>query len=378
MGMSWESVRSHFPVMEHTTYLNSSAVGPMPDFLADAHLRAFQNRVSGPRRDDAALAQQRAGRERMAQYLRVSPDDLAFMGTTTEAINIVAHSLSWQTGDEVVVHDHDFPSNLLPWVRLRERGVVVKQARSDGGRLSVQAVLDQVTARTRVVALSHVFYQTGYRVDLDALGAELHRRGVLLSVDGIQALGLIRPSLTHVDFYMGATFKSLLGSFGLAMLYVRPDVADRLIPSMVGYASLISEEIPSPGEPFVYKAGAQRFQLSHVNTPGLYVLADTLEFFESLGWDAITDRVLALSGSLVEALDHVAGVTVITPRESSARLGIVAFDVDGLDSEEVVGRLDQAGIVCAAREGHVRASVHVYNNEADVMHLVRTVADLAR
>jgi cysteine desulfurase/selenocysteine lyase len=377
-AIDWQSVRDQFPVTEQVTYLDSSAVGPMPKFLADAHLLAFRHRVEGPRRDDVAVAAQRAAVDRMARYLGVDGEDLVFLSSTTEAINVVATALPLQPGDEIVVHDRDFPSNLYPWVRWAERGVHIRRAPSEAGRLSVDAVLEQVTERTRIVALSHVFYQSGYRVDLEALGKALRARGVWLSVDGIQALGLLRPDLRWVDFYMGATFKSLLGPFGLAVLYARRDTAERLRPAMVGYASLATEEIPWETGAFAYRPGAQRFQLSHVNTPGLYILARVLEFLEGIGWDNITARVLELTGAAVEALARMDGVTVLTPADPARRLGIVAFDVGGLAAEEVVRRLRDAGIVVAAREGHVRASFHIYNNEADVDRLVSAVRRLPR
>ena len=378
---AWSAVRDRFPLLRETTYLNCAAIGPMPDFLLQTYQQAVLDRqhlIAGD-----AVARANAG---LAQYLGVDGASLSFWTNTTQAINVVAGSVDWQSGDEVVVNAADFPSNVLPWLRLRDRGVVVRGAEPEAGRLPLEAVAAQVTDRTRLVALSHVMYQTGYRVDLDALGRFLHHRGILLSVDGIQALGLMRPPLTHVDFYMGASFKHLLGPRGLGLLYVRPDVAHRLTPAMVGKASVVLD-MDEPGAladlvqgrtPLRYRDHAGRFQLAHVNTEGLGALADLLTFFDALGWDAITDRVQHLSGLALEGLGSLPGVQRVTPTNAAERLSLAVFRVDGWDARAVVDRLAEQRIVCAAREGAVRAAFHVYNDASDVERLVAAVRALAQ
>ncbi len=378
---AWSAVRDRFPLLRETTYLNCAAIGPMPDFLLETYQQAVLDRQHLIGGDAASRAS--AG---LAQYLGVDSASLSFWTNTTQAINVVAGSVDWQAGDEVVVNAGDFPSNVLPWLRLRDRGVVVRAAGPEAGRLPLEAVAAQVTDRTRLVALSHVMYQTGYRVDLDALGRFLHQRGILLSVDGIQALGLMRPPLTHVDFYMGASFKHLLGPRGLGLLYVRPDVAQRLTPAMVGYAS-VALDMDEPGAladlaqgrtSLRYRDRAGRFQLAHVNTEGLGALADLLMFFDALGWDAITDRVQRLAGLALEGLGGVSGVQLVTPTNDAERLSLAVFRVDGWDARAAVDRLAEQHIVCAAREGAVRAAFHVYNDASDVERLVMAVRGLAQ
>lgn len=377
---AWAPVRERFAVLRDTTYLNCAALGPMPDFLLETYQQAVLDRQHLIPGDAAERA--RAG---LAQYLGVDGTSLSFWTNTTQAINIVAGSIDWRPGDEVVVNAIDFPSNVLPWLRLRDRGVVVKAAQPEHGRLPLAAVAAQVTDKTRLVAVSHVLYQTGYRVDVDALGQFLHQRGILLSVDGIQALGLMRPPMSHVDFYMGASFKHLLGPRGLGLLYVRPEVAERLIPAMVGYASVTPDtedaaalaDLVQGRAPLAYRDRASRFQLAHVNTEGLSALADLLTFFDSLGWDAIRARVQHLSGLALDGLSRVPGVQLVTPADDAERLSLVVFGLAGWDATAVVERLAAQHIVCAARQGAVRAAFHVYNDASDVERLVAAVRELA-
>lgn len=372
MATDWAEIRAHFPIMQDVTYLNCAAVGPMPDFLAATYQQAVLDRMHAVNTDVVAAA-----RRAVAEYLGVPVASLSSWTNTTQGINVVAGSLNWQPGDEVIVNDIDFPSNLIPWIRLRERGVVVKAARSEAGRLSPEAILALVTPRTRLVAVSHVFYQTGYRMDLGTLGQALHERGVLLSVDGIQALGLMVPPLEHVDFYMGASFKHLLGPRGLGLLYVNPEVADRLTPAMVGYASVTGSSEDWWRDGLSYRPGPDRFQLAHVNSEGLYALGALMTFFGTIGWQHITHRVQALSGMAIAQLSAVAGVRVITPVDPAERLSLAVFQVDGVDANRLVEQLADRKIICAAREGHVRAAFHIYNDETDVERLVDAVRAVA-
>lgn len=376
---AWAPVRHRFPVLRRQTYLNCAALGPMPDFL----LETYQQAVLERQHLTPGSAAERA-RAALAQYLGVDGASLSFWTNTTQAINVVAGSIDWRPGDEVVVNASDFPSNVLPWLRLRDRGVVVRAAALEEGRLPLKAIAAHVTSKTRLVALSHVLYQTGYRTDLDALGQFLHQRGIWLSVDGIQALGLMRPPLDHVDFYMGASFKHLLGPRGLGLLYVQPQVADALVPAMVGYASVALDMDDPAGladlvqgrTPLRYREQAGRFQLAHVNTEGLSALADLLSFFDALGWDAVADRVLSLSGLALAGLARLPGVRLVTPQDDAERLSLAVFRVDGWDAHAVVERLAAHQIVCAAREGAVRAAFHVYNDASDVERLVMAVREL--
>ncbi len=373
--VSWEDVRRQFPMATETVYLDAAAVGPTPEFLRESAVRAFVERQR-PRVDAGGAVHARAQRA-FGRFFGVDPEAIVFYANTTDGINVAAHSIDWRAGDEVVVHDRDFPSNLIPWLQLQGRGVKVRVAQSEDGILTDAAIDRVLTSRTRMVAVSHVFYQSGYRMDLAALGARLHLEHILLAVDGIQALGLLQPDLTHVDFYAGAIYKGLCGPLGLGVLYVDPVVAVRLVPDRVGYGSLQSPAIPWDGN-LRYKAGSQRFQPASVNYPALHAAADMLEFLESIGFSRVTKRIVELSGRALGRLAEINGVRVVTPRAPDSRLGIAAFRVSGLEAEDVEEALRTRGVRVAARDGNVRASFHIYNSDDDVNQLVEGVAAVAR
>ena len=373
--VSWDDVRLEFPVAAETVYLDAAAVGPMPNFLRDAAIRAFTERQR-PWSDAGVKIRARA-QAAFGRFLGVDPGAVVFLANTTDGINAAANALDWQAGDEVVVHDRDFPSNLIPWLRLQGRGVQVRAARSEDGVLTESAIEHELSQRTRLMAVSHVFYQSGFRIDLAALGQRLHRDDILLAVDGIQALGLLQPDLTHVDFYSGAIYKGLCGPFGLGVFYVDPSVADRLTPDRVGYGSLNNPAMPWDGD-MPYRAGSQRFQAASVNYPALHAAADMLEYLEAIGFERVTERILELAGRALARLAELEGIRVVTPRDRRSRLGIAAFQVSGLEAEAVAAALAARGVRVAARDGNLRASFHIYNNDDDIDRLVQAVHAVAR
>jgi selenocysteine lyase/cysteine desulfurase len=365
-------IRRLFPACRREAYLDTATASPTPAFVRAAAMRFYRHKAQGfapgrwaPERDRAIA--------RTADYLGAGADEVVLLGNSTEALNLVAASLPWRADDEVVVNDIDFESNLYPWMRLRERGVGVRVARSEDGRLPMAAIEAQLTPRTRLVAVSHVFAQSGVRTDIAALGAMLHRRGILLSVDGTQAAGYIRPDLREVDFYAASIFKGLLGPFGLAFLRVRREVAGSLTPAVVGYGSVATPGAPGD-ETFDWVQGPQRLQFSHLNYPALYGLGASLAYLEGIGWERVTEHVLDLSGQAVAALGALSGVRVATPAAAAERLGIVSFDPPGGDADAVVAALGRRGVRTASRDGRVRVSFHVYNGPEDIERLVGALA----
>ncbi len=162
---------------------------------AEAFLQTKSDGLSG--RSDGLMGLLARCRDRAAAFLGVNAADVAFLGSATEGINQLANGLDWQTGDNVVVEDIEFPSDIYPWTRLRERGVEVRIARQWGEEPTLDRVAALVDARTRVLAVSQVSYLTGRRYDLAALAEIAHGAGALLSVDATHAAGVLPVAARH-------------------------------------------------------------------------------------------------------------------------------------------------------------------------------------
>lgn len=369
----WNAVREDFPLVSECTYLDTASASPTPPFVRRAVEGFFDEKARGYL--DAGWNDVEAEcRRLLADHAGASPGEIVFVSNTTEGINQVAAGIPWEPDDEVLVTDVNFPSNVYPWLALRERDVSVRVIESDGGRLPPSTVLDALSGDSRLVALPHVSSASGYRVDLGELGGALADRGVALAVDGIQGFGYLRPDLAGVDAYAAATFKWLLGPFGLGVLYLDAATAEGMTPPFVGYANTRA------GADYRYdgyelRDGPRKFQYAHANYPAIYCLRAALEYLDDLGPDAVEERVLDLAAYLRTELDGVEGVDPITPPGDHG--GIVAVRPPaGTGASDLADALAERDVHVAARGGALRASVHVYNNRTDVDALVAAVRDL--
>ncbi|MFW3170564.1 aminotransferase class V-fold PLP-dependent enzyme [Geodermatophilus sp. CPCC 206100] len=340
-------VRADFPYREGRTYLQSAGVGlPVP--AADAAAGQYYRDVAGLGVDAQQLWHRPAqrARERLARLLGVPVADVGWFRNTSEVLNLAAASVDWHPRDEVVVAADDYPGVLLAWTRAETAGATV--VRVDPGRAQErqQRLLDALTPRTRVLAVSHVHPWTGTKLDLTVLGRACREVGALLVVDGIQALGATPVELSCVDVYGAGVFKWLLSGFGTAVGVFRERAREQLTPAYRSYAN------PPPSTSFEYSAP---------NLPGLYVLDASTAYLEELGWERVFGRVDALAGQVADAL-RGAGVQPITP--DGARAGIVTFAP--ADSTAVVAGLAAHGVDVSDKVGRVIVSPHFYNDAEDV------------
>jgi selenocysteine lyase/cysteine desulfurase len=292
----------------------------------------------------AALTNARA---RLAPLLGVAEDEIRFVASTTEGLNLVAGATRWRHGDQIVTAADEFPSVMAACESAERDGAVVRKIVVPSEAERETALVNVITDATRLVAVSHVHWATGCRLDLARLAAACHAHGARLLVDGVQGLGATPVNAGAADFYCASVFKWLLSGFGLAILVIRNEAREHLEPRVRGYNN------PAPSTDLQY---------SHTNYPGLSALSATLDYLESrVGWDRVFQRVAALAERTHSALGS-AGLAVVTP--DAARAGIVSFVAD--DAARVRDALARENIFVEARSGLVRVSPHFYNTPEDI------------
>ena len=155
-------------------------------------------------------------RDQVARLINADRDEIAFVASTTHGIGLIAEGFPWRDGDNVVSAAEEYPSNIYPWMNLASRGVTLRQVESRDGRIWLDDLAAAMDHATRVLAISHVEFASGFRNDLDALAELCHARGVALFVDAIQGLGplLIDVRRTPIDFMAADGHKWLLGPEG--------------------------------------------------------------------------------------------------------------------------------------------------------------------
>lgn len=369
---------SEFPQEPELCYLNHAAVGAWPRRTAQAVANfAQQNMLQGGSDYPAWLAVEQRLRERLARLIRApSPDDIALVKNTSEGLSIISQGLAWQAGDEVVGLHGDFCSNQMVWQALADRGVGYRAVEALASDDPEGALLDALGPRTRLLAISTVHFATGYRFDVGRLCESCRERGVLVSIDAIQSLGVIDFDLAGIpaDFVVAGGHKWLLSAEGLGFLYCRPELRDTLSLHQFGWAMRNSpyafeEETWQPAE------SARRFEAGTPNMVGIHALEASLSLFEEIGMQDISRLVEENLAWLEAALRAIDGIEILTPAEPARRAGILTFRHRQVDGAKLHAALMDRRVICSARCGGVRLAPHFYTSQKV---LERSVAEISQ
>lgn len=368
---TWDDFRREMPVTENWAYFDHAAIAPLP---ASAKAAIEQLAADAALNGDHNWPNWRKNVERVrnagAELIHAQQSEIAVVRNTTEGISLVAEGFPWQAGDNVVVPESEFPSNLYPWLNLQSRGVEVRQVPVENERLDLNRVHDLCDERTRIVAASWVGYQTGWRNDVDALADLAHRNGALFFLDAIQGLGVLPldVSQTPVDFLAADGHKWLLGPEGAGLFYLREEHLDLLRPIGVGWNSV--KQAGDFADPtFDLKPSAGRYEGGSYNMLGIAGLAAALELLLSHGIDRIASRLLDVTDRLCQQLQSI-GAEIDSCREAERRSGIVAFRLPGRDPREIHKQCPNFGVILNCRAGRVRVSPHAYNNQEEIDRLI--------
>jgi len=367
--------RPLFPVTEKKVYLNHASTGPLPNPAAEAILHLIRMRQDcspmGSQWQDRRAEEVRG---LVARLLHASADEIAFVSSTSHGLNIVAAGLPWQAGDSIVCAETEFPANVYPWLNLRRRGVDVRFASACYGRITLDAIREQIDDSTRLVAISFVEFCTGYRNDLRAIADLCHDHGVLLSVDAIQGLGALDLDVRKqgIDFLSAQAAKWLLGPIGIGFLYCREEHQKKLDLAMAGWKGALHQN-----DYFCYDypwaENACRFETGSLNHMGLAGMGASLELLLDVGIRDIELRIMQLTDHLLGLLEGE-GYEILTPHVCpEERSGIVSFVPGDMNPAKLAEWLAKQQIVISARGDHVRVSPHFYNTVHEIELLVSAV-----
>jgi selenocysteine lyase/cysteine desulfurase len=369
--MNVEAAREEFPVTRNFNFQNHAAVSPLSRRAAAALMHYAETA-----RDHGYLGEsfpKHAARVRAlaAKLIGANPDEITFCKNTSEGLSFVANGLQWNTGDNVVLANVEFPANVFPWMNLRARGVRLKMVVEENGRIPLDKMIAAIDQRTRVVTISAVQWLSGFRADLAALGEVCRERGVFLCVDAIQALGAVPLDVgaMHVDFLAADGHKWLCAAEGAGIFYCTKPLLDHLRPSTVGWMSM--KETANFGDcVFEFHDDARRFDAGSYNHAGLYALGAAIELILEYGIDQIHARLIELTDRLVQGI-RAKGYRITSPRQPGEKSGIVTFFSDAQDLAHIQQHLQREHrIIIALRDDRLRASPHFYNTEEEIDQLI--------
>jgi len=367
---------SEFPLESDLCYLNHAAVGPWPRRTAQA-VAAFaqQNMTRGAENYPAWLAVERRLRDRLARLINATDsNDIALVKNTSEGLSIISQGLDWLKGDQVIGLAGDFCSNQMPWEALASRGVSYRSISALQSPDPEGALIAAITEKTRLLAISTVHFASGYRFDVPRLAEACRARGVLLSVDAIQSLGVIPFDLdqTPADFVTSGGHKWLLSPEGLGFLYCRPDLREQLDLHQFGWAM---RDSPYAFEETTWAptSSARRFEPGTPNMMGIHAMEASLSLFEELGMEFVRDRLAENIEFLETELDRIPHVEIVTPRDPEKRAGILTFRHAGSGNPALHARLMQDRVICAARAGGIRLAPHFYTPQSTLALAVERI-----
>jgi cysteine desulfurase / selenocysteine lyase len=366
--VDWDTVRAEFPALAHWTYLNTATFGQLPRRGAEAVARHFAHRDELACSDfltwfdDADRTRAKIGR-----LIHCSPDDIAFVPNASTALGLLLAGVNWRPGDHILTLEHEFPNNLYAPGLLERSGVETTVCAWD-------RFYDSVTAKTRLVLLSSVNYNTGFAPPLVDLSDFLRARGCLLFIDGTQSVGALRFDTARVQPDMLAVhgYKWLLSPNGAGFVYVAPRLREWLRPNVVGWRSHrdwrnvdnLHHGVPElTGSAEKYEGGGITFAL-------LYAMEAAIDLMLEIGPEAIERRVLALADQARFILREL-GATV-----ADSASPVVAARFQNHDVSALARALKEKRVLVAARRGHLRVSPHLYNNEQDLEIFERTLRTL--
>lgn len=380
-GDPWKIWRDQMPIAPRWAYFDHAAVGPLSGPATRA-VTDFASEASqlGDTVWPSWNAKIKVVRGQIAELIGAEPAEVCMVPNTSTGINLVAEGWDWQAGDSIVIPDHEFPSNLFPWMNQADKGVELRVVPTQDGRVEIDDLMAKVDDSTRMIAVSWVGYASGFRVDIDQLVQRAHQKGVLVFLDAIQGLGIYDLDLqkTPVDFLAADGHKWLLGPEGAGVAVIRREHQDRLRCGNVGWSSVRNSYNYAKPD-FNLHDTAARFEPGSANMVGVRALSASLDLFlqvrRQLGKHAIGERIIGLATKLSEMLGQL-GVQTQLASDPVHRSGIVNFQVPGIEPGEVRNQCLEQEVVVSCRGAGVRASIHAYNNEEDLQRLVDVVGGL--
>ncbi|HYN25317.1 MAG TPA: aminotransferase class V-fold PLP-dependent enzyme [Pyrinomonadaceae bacterium] len=371
-----EQLRALFPITERAIYLNHAAVSPPPI----PTIEAVQSQVrdvaeNGSLNYRSWIAVKEQARKLVAEMIGARTEQIAFMRNTSDGLSTVANGLTWSPGDNLVTFRKEFPSNIYPWLRLRDAfGVEVRMCEERDGRIDLGELIDLIDAKTRVVAISQVQYASGFRADLERVGRAARAHDALLVVDVIQAMGVMPTSVEAelIDVAAAAGHKWLLTPEGVGLLYLSDRARERLEPTLVGWSS-----VPDPEDYGDFEQGWNRGALAWETGTGpsalIHGLEASLRLLVETGVGRIANHLEHLTDYLCERLQG-RDYQIVSSRHPSEKSQILCIRHQaGFSSMALYAHLKTRNLITAPRGDRLRVAPHLYNTFEDIDELVKAL-----
>lgn len=355
-------------------WLNCAHQGPLPRVAVEAAQQALALKIAPHRIADDAFRQVPLRlKSGLGRLIGAPADDIILGNSTSYGLHLLANGIPWQAGDEIVLVEGDFPANILPWLGLRKRGVVIRLIQPAAVNLQAEELQEHLTGATRLFCTSWVNSFTGYAVDVQSLGEVCRANNVLFVLNGSQAIGTraLDVSAVPVDAVTSCGFKWLCGPYGTGFCWVSPTLRESLEYNQAYWLVM-------QGGRALNLMREREIVLRSDLGAAAYDVFCTANFLNFMPWTAAVEYLLTQGVEQIEVHNStlisrfINGLDsdeyeLISPRQGLARSTLIVVTHKQVERNiEMHKALKDEGIDVAIREGNLRLSPHLYNSAEDI------------
>lgn len=364
-----DAVRKEFPAVERMVYLDSGFQTPLARPVKAA-IELFLREgfeTAGPK--SVWLDRVEQTRAKVARFLGVTADEIAFTKNTSESMNIAANALPLRAGDNVLMIHGDHPNNAYAFLHLQRKGVEVRFIPMTD-IVDADSFAPFIDENTRAISMSHVTFHAGHRFDIESVGAMCASKKLYFVVDVMQAIGVVPVNANAIgaSFIGSGSHKGLLVPQGLGLLYWDKTLKE-LEPAYLAAAGLaeIPDDLIARADKMAPSPAARRFELGNFNLPAVHALGASLDMIEQIGVQNIQNHCFDLGDHLIARLDEL-GVGLVGPRERKHRAPHIY--VIALPASDWLGHFEENGVRVSPERDGIRVSLGMFNTANDIDRLI--------
>lgn len=360
------TMRHDFPIFQDKTYINSCSYGALSNHVRAAFADYLDAREAHGSPWPMFVEKLEQARAQFAAQINANPDEVAITTSASQAIGAVATGIRFDQGrEEVLVTDFEFPTSGENWFAQEARGARVRIVKSGpSGFILPEDITPHLSDKTAVVAATHVCYRNGFKQDIAAVTAAARDAGAVAVIDGFQCLGTepLDVKALNLDIYIGGASKYMLATSGLCFMYVRKPLIEKINPLVTGWFAQ-SDVFAMNHRKNDFSETARRFDAGTPSNVNIMAAIAGMELIEEAGLTAIQRHVLTLNNRLKNGVRDLQG-RCASPDDAKWHGAMIT--IKSKDENALVAALEEEGIITSCRDGNLRVSAHLYNNQKDI------------
>ena len=370
--IDWADIRKRFPVTENFAYLNSAAAGPVSRASFEAASGYYEKMSSdGDVHWNRWLADREAIRKKIAQFINAEPEEIAFTTNTSSGMNVIVDAL--EDRGEVISGELEFPVTTLPWMHRR---IPVHLLPATDGEVRIEDVAGAMTHDTGIIALSHVQFSNGFRIDPQRVGEIKGKHALVINASQSAGAFEIDVKRMKIDALCATGHKWMLAGYGSGFVYLSRELLDQSLPRSIGWLS-VEHPFDMRNDEFRPRHdAAARVELGCPHFAGIFSLGASVDLINDIGIGNIQARVLELNRRLTSRLAEN-GWEILSPlqneTERSAETLVAVEKPNG-----VVRHLLRLGVIVTEKPQGIRVATHFFNNEDDIERLIASLGEVRR